>query len=96
MKAYISVMAEAMAALTRGYVYEPLRMTVRPLSADGIMAGMPSYMSRIAGQAYYGLNAICVFHANPTKGKNANQGAVLLYGGETGELLALMNCKFSL
>jgi ornithine cyclodeaminase/alanine dehydrogenase-like protein (mu-crystallin family) len=91
MEACISVMAEAMAALARGHVYQPMRMMVRPPSAAGIMALMPSYMAGAAGQAFYGLKAMGVFHGNPAKGKDAHQGAVLLYSGETGELLSLMN-----
>ncbi len=91
MEACISVMAEAMAALARGHVYQPMRMMVRPPSAAGIMALMPSYMAGTAGQAFYGLKAMGVFHGNPAKGKDAHQGAVLLYSGETGELLSLMN-----
>lgn len=93
MEACISVMAEAMAALAHGHVYQPMRMMVCPPSAAGIMAVMPSYMAGTAGQAIYGLKAICVFHGNPAKGKDAHQGAVLLYSGETGELLAMMNAS---
>jgi ornithine cyclodeaminase/alanine dehydrogenase-like protein (mu-crystallin family) len=91
MEACISVMAEAMAAFARGHVYQPMRMMVHPPSAAGIMALMPSYMAGTAGQVFYGLKAMGVFHGNPAKGKDAHQGAVLLYSGETGELLSLMN-----
>src|SRR6185312_5335804 len=36
---------------------------------------------------------VCVFPGNPAKGKDAHQGAVLLFSAETGELLALMNAS---
>jgi len=43
--------------------------------------------------AVFGLKAICVFPENPAKGKDAHQGGVLLFSGESGEPLALMNAS---
>lgn len=87
----IPVMAEALAALARGQVHMPLRMVVRPPDASGLLGLMPSYASG-AGKAY-GLKAVCVFPQNAAMGKDAHQGGVLLFSGETGELLALMNAS---
>ena len=39
------------------------------------------------------MKAICVFPENPAKGKDAHQGAVILFSRETGEMLALMNAS---
>ena len=39
------------------------------------------------------MKAICVFPENPAKGKDAHQGAVMLFSRETGEMLALMNAS---
>ena len=39
------------------------------------------------------MKAICVFPDNPAKGKDAHQGAVMLFSRETGEMLALMNAS---
>ena len=87
----IEVMKEMFIALARGAVHQPLRMIVQPPGAAGLMALMPAYIS---GQTpAYGLKAIGVFHGNPARGKDAHQGGVLLYSGETGELLALMNAS---
>ena len=87
----IEVMNEMLIALARGAVHQPLRMIVQPAGAAGLMALMPAYMS---GQTpAYGLKAIGVFPGNPARGKDAHQGGVLLYSGETGELLALMNAS---
>jgi ornithine cyclodeaminase/alanine dehydrogenase-like protein (mu-crystallin family) len=36
---------------------------------------------------------VCIFPGNPAQGKDAHQGAVLLFSAETGELLALMNAS---
>jgi ornithine cyclodeaminase len=87
----LTVMESALAALARGQVHMPLRMVVRPPEAKGLMGLMPSYL---AGDRHvYGLKAICVFPQNPAIGKDAHQGSVMLFSGETGELLALMNAS---
>jgi len=52
---------------------------------------MPAY--RVSNPALYGLKAICVFPENPKLGKDAHQGGVMLFSGETGELLSLMNAS---
>src|SRR5437899_199389 len=91
MQECIDVMAEALSALTLGIVYQPLRMVIRPEKAAGLMALMPAY--RCGEAAAYGLKAICVFSGNPAKGKDSHQGCVMLFSGETGELLALMNAS---
>jgi ornithine cyclodeaminase len=91
MRECIAIMAEALTALAQGEVYQPLRMIVRPPDAAGLLGLMPVYRS---GEApAYGLKAICVFEDNPTKGKDAHQGSVMLLSGETGELLALINAS---
>ena len=87
----IDVMAEALAYLARGEVHQPLRMVVRPPDAAGVIAMMPAYRSGDA--PLFGLKAICVFPGNAAQGKDAHQGAVLLFSGETGELLAMMNAS---
>ena len=89
--ACITVMEEALAALARGEVYQPLRTVIRPPAAAGLMAMMPSYL---AGEhAAFGLKAICVFPQNAAIGKDAHQGGVLLFSAETGELLALVSAS---
>jgi ornithine cyclodeaminase/alanine dehydrogenase-like protein (mu-crystallin family) len=91
MRECIAIMAEALTALAQGEVYQPLRMIVRPPDAAGLIGLMPVYRSGDAPA--YGLKAICVFEDNPTKGKDAHQGSVMLFSGETGELLALINAS---
>lgn len=87
----IELMADALAALARGEVFQPLRTIVRPPEARGLLGLMPAY--RAGEQGAFGLKAICVFPENPSKGKDAHQGAVMLFSRETGELLALMNAS---
>ena len=85
----IELMSEAFKDLCRGEFLQPLRTILRPPNARGVMAMMPTYHS--GANPAYGLKAICFFHDNPTLGKDAHQGCMLLSSGETGELLSIMN-----
>jgi ornithine cyclodeaminase/alanine dehydrogenase-like protein (mu-crystallin family) len=91
MKDCIAVMREALIALAAGEVHQPLRTIIRPPDAAGLMGLMPSYIS--GDRAAFGLKAICVFPGNPARGKDAHQGAVLLFSADTGELQAMMNAS---
>jgi ornithine cyclodeaminase len=90
-KECIAVMRDALTALAVGKVHQPLRTIIRPPDAAGLMGLMPSYIS--GGRAAFGLKAICIFPGNPARGKDAHQGAVLLFSADTGELLAMMNAS---
>ena len=87
----IDIMAEALQALSSGQTYQPLRTVVRPPEAAGLMALMPAHRS--GDRPLYGLKAVCVFPGNPTLGKDAHQGGVLLFSGTTGEPLALIDAS---
>jgi ornithine cyclodeaminase/alanine dehydrogenase-like protein (mu-crystallin family) len=87
----IELMADALGALARGEVFQPLRTIIRPPEARGLLGLMPAF--RAGERGAFGMKAICVFSENPAKGKDAHQGAVLLFSQETGEMLALMNAS---
>ncbi|HXD33784.1 MAG TPA: ornithine cyclodeaminase family protein [Pyrinomonadaceae bacterium] len=87
----ITVMEEALSSLARGEMHQPLRQVVHPPGADGVIAMMPSFRS--SGDAVFGLKAICVFPKNAELGKDAHQGGVLLFRGDTGEPMAFMNAS---
>ncbi len=87
----IELMADALSALARGEVFQPLRTIIRPPNARGFLGLMSAYSS--GEQGVFGLKAICVFPDNPTQGKDAHQGAVTIFSRDTGELLALMNAS---
>jgi ornithine cyclodeaminase len=87
----VELMADALSALARDEVFQPLRTIIRPPGARGLLGLMPAYRSGERGA--FGLKAICVFPENPSQGKDAHQGAVTLFNRETGELLALMNAS---
>jgi ornithine cyclodeaminase/alanine dehydrogenase-like protein (mu-crystallin family) len=87
----IPVMEEALRALARGEVTQPLRTVVRPENADGFLGLMPAY--RGGPHPAYGLKEICLFPGNPARGLDTHLGAVLLHSGETGELQAVVNAS---
>ena len=102
-------MRDALAALARGRVHQPLRTIIRPPDAAGMMVLMPAYRADGAaagetgaartaaagagGDAAYGLKAICIFPGNPAAGLDSHQGVVLLSSTQTGEPLALLNAS---
>ena len=87
----IELMSDALASLARGEVFQPLRTIVRPPDSRGLLGLMPAY--RGGEQGAFGMKAICVFPGNPSIGKDAHQGMVILFSQETGEPLALMNAS---
>jgi ornithine cyclodeaminase len=84
-------MSDALAALARGEIFQPLRTIIRPPDARGLLGLMPAY--RHGEHGAFGMKAICVFPGNPSIGKDAHQGTVMLFSQETGEPLALMNAS---
>lgn len=87
----IAVMEEALAALARGDVHNPLRQAIRAPAAAGLFGLMPAY--RGGSHPLWGLKEICVYSGNPARGLDTHLGAVLLHSGDTGELLAVMNAS---
>ena len=91
MRECISVMEEAFVALARDDFHQPLRTIVKPTNAKGVMALMPTF--RKGNEPLFGLKAICVFPGNSLIGKDAHQGGVLLFNGQTGELMSVVNAS---
>ena len=89
MEECIEVMADTLAALARGEMYQPLRSVVRPPDAPGLIGLMPAH--RASAPAAFGLKAVNVMPGNPAQGLDAHQGAVLVSDGDTGELRAILN-----
>ena len=85
----IDVMAEALAALARGEVHNPLRFVVRPPGEASLMGLMPAH--RGGESPLYGLKAIAIFPGNSARGLDSHQGIVALFDGETGATRALLN-----
>jgi ornithine cyclodeaminase/alanine dehydrogenase-like protein (mu-crystallin family) len=91
MPACITVMEEALAALARGEVHQPLRQAIRAPGAAGLLGLMPAFVG--GKRPLYGLKEVCVYPENPKRGLDTHLGAVLLHDGTTGQLLAVMNAS---
>lgn len=87
----VEVMAEALEALERGEMHQPLRFVVRPPDAAGLLGLMPAHRS--GPSAAFGLKAVCVMPGNPARGLDAHQGVVILSDGETGQVRAVVNAS---
>jgi ornithine cyclodeaminase/alanine dehydrogenase-like protein (mu-crystallin family) len=91
MQECIDVMEDALRALARGEVFNPLRIPLRAPGAPGLLGLMPAW--RGGETPYYGLKEVCVFPENPKRGLDTHVGAVILHSGETGEPLAFLNAS---
>src|ERR1051325_4971389 len=91
MEECIEVMEDALRALARGEVHNPLRQAIRAPGAPGLLGLMPAW--RGGERPVYALKEVCVFPGNPPRGRDTHLGAVLLHSGETGELLAVVNAS---
>ena len=88
MEECIAAMEDALAALARGEVHNPLRQAIRAPGAPGLLGLMPAYRA-----PYYALKEVCVFPENPKRGLDTHLGAVILHSGENGAPLAIMNAS---
>ena len=91
MQRCIEVMAEALGALARGEVHNPLRQAIRAPGAPGLLGLMPAW--RGGEKPFYALKEVCVFPENPKRGLDTHVGAVILHDGETGLPLAFVNAS---
>lgn len=87
----IAVMEDALTALARGEVHNPLRQAIRAPGTPGLLGLMPAW--RAGETPYYGLKEVCVFPENPKRGLDTHVGAVILHSGETGLPLAFVNAS---
>jgi ornithine cyclodeaminase/alanine dehydrogenase-like protein (mu-crystallin family) len=91
MRECIAVMEEALAALARGEVHNPLRQAIRAPGAPGLLGLMPAW--RGGDHGYYALKEVCVYPENPKRGRDTHVGTVILHSGATGEPVAIMNAS---
>lgn len=85
----IDLMADALAALARGEVFNPLRSVSRPPGEASLMGLMPAH--RGGDVPLWSLKALTIFPGNSVRGLDSHQGFVALFDGDTGEPRALLN-----
>jgi ornithine cyclodeaminase/alanine dehydrogenase-like protein (mu-crystallin family) len=93
MEECIAVMEDALEALARGEVHNPLRQAIRATGAPGLLGLMPAWRKSPDEPAYYALKEVCVFPENPARGLDTHLGAVILHSGDTGAPLAFINAS---
>jgi ornithine cyclodeaminase len=90
MESCIAAMEDVLAALARDELSLPLRSVFRPPS-EQVMGLMPAH--RGGETPLFSLKEIVIAPANPTRGLDPHQGAVLLHDGETGAVVAMLNAS---
>jgi len=88
MQKCIDLMADALASLARGDVILPLRPVLRVPDTPNAFALMPAYSKSLRA---IGAKLITVFPGNHGTDLASHQGAVLLFDGERGNVLALID-----
>jgi len=88
MQTCIELMASALASLARGEVILPLRPVLRVPGSPNVFALMPAYSKALNA---IGTKLITVYPGNHGTELESHQGAVLLFDGEHGSLLAMMD-----
>lgn len=86
----IEVMARALATLARGGALLPLRPMLRVPPKAGILAMMPAYLD---SPDALGVKVITVFNGNHGTEYDSHQGAVLLFGADHGDLVAVIDAS---
>ena len=85
----IDLMADALAALARDEVLNPLRPIFRPPGDPSLMGLMPAH--RGGDAKLWSLKALTIFPGNSLRGLESHQGFVALFDGGTGTPTAIMN-----
>ena len=84
----VEVMAATMEALARGQTILPLRQILWLPERVGALGLMPG---ALPSEGVLGLKAITLFPGNEGTARDTHQGAVLLFDGGNGELLAVLD-----
>ncbi len=86
----IEVMSSALATLARGGALMPLRTMLHVPPKAGIVAMMPAYLGEPDA---LGVKVITVFNGNRGTEYDSHQGAVLLFGADHGDLIAVIDAS---
>lgn len=88
METCIELMASALTTLAEGSACQPLRSAMHLASGKGLLGLMPAYLGDIDAHA---VKAISVFPGNHGSAYDAHQGVVVLYEGQHGCPIAVMD-----
>jgi len=89
----IELMELALTLKANGQTEEPLRTIVDPTLCIGRLFVMPAFMRLAENKSFYSVKCLGVFENNVTKGLSSRQGGILLFCGETGQTLAMIDAE---
>lgn len=84
----VDALAEAMVELSAGRVSMPARVAAKVASVDGLLGAMPAYLQSSHTLA---VKLVTVFPHNDGHGLPSHQAVILVFDGETGAPLAMMD-----
>jgi ornithine cyclodeaminase len=90
MQACIGIMSDAFKALNAGESRQPLRSLMWLPSKRGLLGMMPGYTGE---NDIFGIKSVSVFPENYKKGISSHKGVILLYEGDTGRLIAVLDAE---
>ncbi|HLQ37162.1 MAG TPA: ornithine cyclodeaminase family protein, partial [Planctomycetota bacterium] len=85
----IEVVDAALRQLAAGAAVQPLRHLMRLPAGTGLLGMMPAQLGGAGGE--HGIKVVSVFPGNHGTGIDAHQGAVLLFEGRHGRLVAVLD-----
>jgi ornithine cyclodeaminase len=91
MRECIEVMAEALSALARGEALQPLRQAHWLPDRRGLLGVMPGALWDDDKGTVLGIKVITVFPGNHARGEESHLGSVLLFEGDMGKPVALLD-----
>ena len=86
----VPLMRDALSALSRGDVVQPIRNLVRLPDGSGLLGLMPGYLGEPQS---FGLKVVTVMPGNHGTPYDSHQGVVMLFGVKRGEPLAILDAS---
>lgn len=86
----VPLMRDALTALSRGDVVQPIRSLVRLPDGSGILGLMPGYLGEPQS---FGLKVVTVMPGNHGTPYDSHQGVVMLFGVKHGEPIAILDAS---
>lgn len=86
----IDIMSDAFQSLEAGESVQPLRSLMWLPSKKGLLGMMPGYTGE---NNIFGIKAVSVFPENYKKGISSHQGVILLYEGDSGRLISVLDAE---
>jgi ornithine cyclodeaminase/alanine dehydrogenase-like protein (mu-crystallin family) len=80
--------------LAKGKAFAPERLSMAIPASNGVLLEMPSLAGGESPQSFFGSKLVTVFPQNPARGLEMVQAAYLLFDGENGAPLALLDAKY--